>query len=123
VKSGEQVITITPSDAGKIIGKLQLPMYGSGRVKKGQKVFIKFANYPHTHFGIIKGIVRQISLVPEQDYYFLEVSLPNGLKTNYNKELKFTYGMKGTAEIITEDLRLIEKLYEPLKSILRKNRE
>jgi HlyD family secretion protein len=39
--------------------------------------------------------------------------------TNYKKELPFNQEMQGTAEIITKDRRLIERLVEPLVSVFR----
>ncbi len=49
------------------------------------------------------------------------VSFPNGLTTNYGNNLPFSQNMKGKAEIITQDLRLIERIIFPVKSILKKN--
>jgi len=40
------------------------------------------------------------------------------LKTNYGKELPLTREMKGSAEIITEDMKLIERLLAPLRKII-----
>jgi HlyD family secretion protein len=41
--------------------------------------------------------------------------------TNYHKELQFVQEMSGTAEIITEDLRLIERFINPIKALIKKN--
>ena len=51
--------------------------------------------------------------------YVVEVTLPQDMKTNYNIALKFSQEMQGTAEIITEDLRLIERFFNPVKSLLK----
>ncbi len=45
VNEGDEVFTIVPERTG-IMGKVILPKYGSGKVKKGEKVIIKFDNYP-----------------------------------------------------------------------------
>ena len=50
-----------------------------------------------------------------------EVEFPNGLTTNYNKQIKFSQEMQGSAEIITEDIRLIERLFNPIKALFKKN--
>jgi len=42
---------------------------------------------------------------------------PNGLMTTYGNELPFHQEMYATAEIITEDMRLLERLFMPLKKI------
>jgi hypothetical protein len=94
-------------------------MENSGKVKTGQKVNIKLANFPYTEFGMLTGKVKSISLVPDQGKYFVEIELTNGLKTNYNKQLPFFQEMTGTAEIITEDMRLIERIIAPMRSMYK----
>lgn len=44
--------------------------------------------------------------------------LSKKLTTTYNKEIDFRQEMKGTANIITEDLRLIERFFYKLKDVL-----
>jgi HlyD family secretion protein len=94
-----------------------LPVARSGKVKKGQKVNIYLANYPDEEFGIVKGMVEDISLVPVNDHYTLEIALPDGLLTTYKKTLPFSQEMTANAEIITEDMRLIERFVLPLKKL------
>ena len=60
------------------------------------------------------------SRVASDNFYSLEVELPDGLVTSYKKKLEFTPEMQGTAEIITEDIRLLERFFKPIKSILKK---
>ena len=121
VKAGDIVMTIIPEDEGEIIGKVQLAFQGVGKVKEGQFTNIQFANYPYMEFGMVKGKVKSISLAPNNDYYTAEIELPNGLKTFYGIDLEFKQEMQGTAEIITEDIRLLERIVRPLRYILNKN--
>ena len=120
---GNTIFTIVPSETTKIIGKALLPLQGSGKVKIGQKVNIKFLGYPYMEYGMIRGIVRKISIVPDGDSYMVEIDLPEGMVSNYGIEIEFTQEMKGTAEIITENLRIIERLLNPIKALLKKNSE
>lgn len=76
-------------------------------------------NFPDQEFGIIEGRLSSISLVPTEDNYILEIVFPKGLITNYGKRLPVFYEMKATAEIVTDDLRLIERFFQPLKKILK----
>jgi len=117
VKSGDAIMTVIPDHTEKPFGKITLAMENSGKVKTGQKVNIKLSNFPYTEFGMLSGIVKSISLVPDQGKYFVEIELTNGLTTNYNKQLPFFQEMTGTAEIITEDMRLIERIIAPFRSI------
>lgn len=125
VNGGEIVVTIVPQEATQIIGKILLPPQGAGKVKEGQMVNVKFDNFPHMEFGMLSVPIKHISLVPiavneETKAYMLEVVFPEKLVTNYGKELTFSQEMTGTAEIITEDLRLLDKFTNPIKAVLKK---
>jgi multidrug resistance efflux pump len=117
VREGDRVVTIVPENPGGLIGKVELPIRGSGKVKTGLRVNIKFDNYPYMEYGIVKGQVKNISLVPEDNFYMVEVSFPNGLVTTYNKNLELQNQITGNAEIITEELRLIQRIFNPLKAL------
>jgi len=117
VTSGEKVMTIIPNGKPDIVGKLLLPVQGSGKVKTGQKVNVKLQNYPYMEYGMVSGIVNKISLVPDDSYYYVEVVFPKGLKTNYGKTLQFSQNLQGSAEIVTNDIRLLHRVLQPLKSI------
>ena len=125
VSAGEEVFTIVPDSTYTIIGKAMLPVDRSGKVKAGQKVNIHVQNFPENEFGILRGTVQHISLVPVQTgetiYYSVEISLPNGLMTTYKKELPYLPNMQGQADIITEDLSLLERLVLPIKKILKES--
>ncbi len=117
VTKGEVVFTIIPEGNSNLIGKVQLKMNGAGKVKVGQKVNLKFANYPYLEFGLVKGEVSRISAVPTNDYYALEVALSNQLVSTYGKKFEFQQELSGTAEIITDDQRLLNRILHPVKAI------
>ena len=123
VRTGDRVITIVPSDEGEIIGKIKLPVEGSGKVKIDQQVNIQFANFPHLEYGMVRGKIRSISQVPDDEIYIVEVELPDTLKTYYGIEIPFNQEMQGRAEIITENRRLIERIFSPIRSMLSEQKE
>jgi HlyD family secretion protein len=117
---GETAFTIIPESQGEILGKLQLPLAGSGKVKPGQLVNIKFNSFPYMEYGTVQGKIKSIAMVPEQEYYFVTVELPQKLKTNYGKILPFSQQMNGTAEIITENISILSRLFNPLRAVFKK---
>ena len=119
VTVGEKIISIVPVDSSNIIGKLTMPVYRSGKVKVGQKVNIRFENYPYMEFGMVTGYVSKISIVPADHTYAVDVIFPDGLRTNYQLDLPFTQRMRGKAEIITQDMRLLERIIRPLRSLIQ----
>ena len=121
VKQGDKVFTVLPSDSTRIIARVELGMTRSGKVKLGQRVNIKLNNYPYMEFGMLEGRIRSISEVPEGDNYSLDVELSNGLVTNYGIELNFAQKIEGVAEIITEDQRLLQRIFNPLKALLKEH--
>jgi len=117
ITSGETVFTIISEFSGRLVGRAQLPIAGSGKVKQGQPVNVRFLNFPDLEYGIVRGAVSQISIVPTGDSYILEIDFPSGLTTTYGIELPFHPEMQAIAEIITDDLRLLERLLMPLKKV------
>lgn len=120
VKSDDNLFTIIPKNTGKIEGQAVMPIVRSGKVKKGQRVNIKLNNFHYQEYGMLIGQVEEISLTPLNDNYIVKVVLPNDLKTTYRKELPFNQKMKGNAEIITEDLRLIERIFYQFRKLFKR---
>ncbi|MEO9571161.1 MAG: HlyD family efflux transporter periplasmic adaptor subunit [Polaribacter sp.] len=120
VKPGDLVFTIIPDNKDSFIGKIVAPAANSGKIKIGQKVQIQLANYPSDEYGELNGEVKLISLVPNQEgNYLIDVALSKKLITTYDREIDFRQEMKGTANIVTEDLRLIERFFYQLKNIIK----
>lgn len=122
VAEGETVLTVVPDNQGELIGRAFLGMRKSGKVKEGMKVNIKLEGYPYLEYGLVKGVVGNISAVAENETYIAEVFLPSGLKTVYNNDIPFTQNMSGLAEIMTDDLPLIRKITGPLRYLITRNR-
>jgi HlyD family secretion protein len=123
VVKDEPVVSIVPVNAGKFLGRINLKMERSGKVKIGSAVNIKLSGYPYLEYGMVRGVVKSKSLVPAEDAYVIEIELPEGLTTLYGKSLDFTQNMQGTAEIITENIRLIQKIVNPFRYMVSKNRK
>ncbi|WP_295336783.1 HlyD family secretion protein [Flavobacterium sp.] len=118
VSAGDYVFTIIPVIENGFIGKAKAPAQNSGKIKIGQIVNIRLSNYPDREFGVVKGNIKAISLTPDKDGNLLiDVSLPNGLQTSYKKQISFQQEMIGKADIITEDLRLLERLLYQFRDI------
>lgn len=117
VTQGDNVFTIVPENVGALVGKVELPVRGSGKVEPGLDVNVKFDNYPYMEYGMVRAKVSNVSLVPEDNFYMVEVYFPNGLVTNYGEDLTMQNQLNGNAEIITQDLKLIQRIFNPLKAL------
>lgn len=118
IKAGEILATVIPDDPSRIIVRANVPVSGLGKVKTGQEANIKLSGFPYMEYGVLKGKISILSLVPAGDYYIAEIDLADGLKSTYGIKLDFINDMTGTADIITENSRLIFRLIKPLRSIL-----
>ncbi|WP_409050418.1 hypothetical protein [Runella sp. SP2] len=69
----------------------------------------------------MRGQVRSISELPQDSTYLLKISFPEGLLvTSSKRTIPFRNGMTATGEIITEDLRLIERLFYDFRRMLKR---
>ena len=124
---GDKIASIIPDTATEVIGRLQIPSAGFGKVAIGQMVNVKLNGYPYMEFGVLRGRIRTLSAVPEQIQtasgttivYLAEVIFPDGMTTTYNRGLPMIQQMDGTAEIVTEDMRLIERFIQPVISLFK----
>ena len=127
VSVGERVASILPDGATEVIGRLQIPSAGFGKVRTGQTVHVKLNGYPYMEFGVLRGRIRSLSAVPEQIQtaggaaivYPAEVVFPEGMTTSYGRELPMIQQMDGTAEVVTEDMRLLERFVQPVVSLFK----
>lgn len=69
-------------------------------------------------YGMLKGRILTVSLVPEEKGYVAEIELEKGMTASYKENLKFIQQMDGTAEIVTKELRLIHRFINPLRALL-----
>jgi len=127
VSVGDVLASIVPAGGTEIIGRMEVPSAGFGKVRDGQAVNVKLNGFPYMEYGILKGRIRSISSVPTRAQglggataaYTVEVAFPQGMTTTYGKELPMIQQMDGTGEIVTEDMRLIEQFVQPILSLFR----
>ena len=119
LKTGQELLYVVPNQA-QYFGEMLVGQYNFGKVKIGQEVIIKLSGYPFQEFGSVEGRVSQIAAVPKDTAYYLKVSLPKGLQTSNNRTLPFQNGLTANGQIITEDLRLIERIFYDFRKMLRK---
>lgn len=127
VNANELIFSIVPANSS-IIGQVSVANYAAGKIRIGQEVLIKLDNYPYEEYGLIKGKVKDISLITitqelkegVTEQYMVDVELPLGLQTDRGLTLDFKYELKGTAEIITQDKRLFERFFDNIRYLKKK---
>lgn len=119
IPSGEVAFTVVPQGESRLVGKVRIPIARSGKVRRGQRAIVRFSNFPDQEFGVVNGVVSNISLVPTDEYYTADIDFPEGLRTNYGIDLPVSPETQASAEIVTEELRLIERFFLPIKRIVK----
>ena len=105
-----------------MIGRVTMPVQNSGKVKTGQDVIIKLDNYPYQEWGSLNGTISSISAVPKQGdaLYTIFIEM-DGLTTSFNKELDFKQEMQGTAEIVVEELTVLQRIFYQLREVFNRS--
>lgn len=119
VKTEQSLFAVIPND-DNILGIIHIDQQGYGKIKPGQEVRIKLNNYPYQEYGQLKGTVDNVSKIAGASGYILKVRFDQGLLTTYNKQIVYKPGMVGSAEVITEDLRLTERIFNSIRKIFER---
>jgi HlyD family secretion protein len=115
-----QVLFYVQPDSMKYFAEIVIPQYNFGKVAVGKEVLLKFQAYPYEQFGAVNGIIDYISSTPTDSGFLAKVVLPNGLITSYGKQLRYQYGLVAQADIITENMRLLERFYYNIRKQIRR---
>lgn len=111
VEEGREVMAVLPAQS-HLIGRVELGQRGMGKVSVGQRVHVKLDGYPFHQYGVLEGRVSAISPLAHGDAYLLQVAFDAGLRTSFGRALDLKDGMQGSADIVTEDARLIERILQ-----------
>ena len=118
---GDLIFTIIPQNFNSYLAKLKVPTHNSGKIRTGQEVQIDLESFPEREYGILEGKVKSITNLPDNNgYYLVDVSLDSSLVTSFNKDIDFKHEMLGGGTIITEDLRLLERIFSQLRNNLNR---
>lgn len=114
IVAGDEVMVVIP-DSNELFAYSYLNAENSGKVQVGQKVRIELNDFPFQEFGYVYGYIVSKSDISRDSKYFLRIDMPEGLMTKDGVHLPFSQEMQGSANIITEDLRLLERFLKALR--------
>ncbi|MBC6995372.1 HlyD family efflux transporter periplasmic adaptor subunit [Neolewinella lacunae] len=109
---GDDIATIIPANPGDMIGRIRLPVRGSGSVANGQKVMVRFDSYPFLEYGSVEGRVVQKNDLQQDGFISVEVSFPKELLTTTGNRLVASPLMEGEASIITDEKPLLRRFFD-----------
>ncbi len=110
MKTGETFCFINPGNTS-YFAEMVIPQSNFGKVKLGEKVLLRLPSYPSQEYGFLEGKIQNISSITSDSGYLARVSLNHGMVTNYKKIINYRDGLTANAQIITKNLRLLERFY------------
>ncbi|MFN0215663.1 MAG: HlyD family secretion protein [Saprospiraceae bacterium] len=125
IGAGEEIIAIVPDALpdktnSSIIGKVTIPVANAGKVQIGMRAIIRLAGLPAHEYGALEAEVAHIAILPQKEEYLLDVKLTDPhFTTTYQKKLEFRQEMSGKVRIITEEKRVVERIFDRLNDILK----
>lgn len=117
VTAGQDLFYVAPGNTS-YAGQMRIPQQNAGKVRVGQAVLIRFNGYPYQEFGLVRGTVKTVAEVPLEEGFVAQVSLPANLVTTRGRKLAYKVGMTASAQIITRDQRLLQRLFNQLTVLL-----
>jgi multidrug efflux pump subunit AcrA (membrane-fusion protein) len=118
LKAGQELFYVQPEGEG-FYGEIKLGQYNLGKVVNKQEVLVKVTSYPYQEFGIVRGTINQIAELPKDSLYTVKVNFPDLLKTDSQYEIPFKNGMTATAEIVTEELSLLDRFFSEVRRVVK----
>lgn len=119
VSMGQEVFLINPGSTD-FFAEVNIPQYNMGKVQQGQEVLVKLNSYPFEEYDVLKGRIEKLSEVPHGDSIFLSRVKLDTIAPHRN--IRLNTGMLGTAEIITEDASLLQRLLRNLRIVMDQRR-
>jgi len=121
LESGKLIGLISPTNTS-YYAEIILPQYNFGKVDSGQNIQFRFDAYPYQEFGFVSGRLTYVSTFATDSGFIGHAQLITGLLTDKKKKIYYRNGLKAEAQIITKEMRLIERLYNSITDGLRLNK-
>lgn len=94
------------------------------KVKFGQEILIKLYDFPYMEYGILKSKIDSNSLITfdikKTKMYIISIPFCHKQLTNSGIHISPNKEIYGKAEIVVEELYLIDKLVKPTKKMFKK---
>jgi multidrug resistance efflux pump len=121
VAAGDELLAVIPDRSDRIVGKSTVAAASIGKIQPGARAVIYLDAWPVQQYGSLEGRLSNISSLPQDAAYLVEVSLPDSLVTTYQKTIPFRQEMSGQVRIITEERRVLARIFDRLNDLLKNN--
>lgn len=121
VQPAQTLMVVVPHDVPMAV-EAKVLNQDAGFVKPGQAVTLKIEAYSYTKYGTLTGTVEHVSQDAVNDeklgpVYMARIRLPRDSVSHSGRTLHIQTGMAVTAEIKTDERRVIDYLLSPIKEV------
>jgi multidrug resistance efflux pump len=117
IRQEETLFAVVPEQQ-TYVAVVDIPVLGMGKAGVGQKVILKLDDYPFQEYGALEGKILRVEPSLDVKSYRVVVELPKGLRSTYNQTFQCRSELAGTAEVITRDMRFIERIFYGIRKML-----
>lgn len=111
----KKIIPVVNPGVNSYVVRGVIPVESIRHIQKGQKVNIDLLSYPAKEFGYISGSINEISSVPLEQRYTLDIILTNELYTSKDIKIDPVNILEGEAKIFVSEKRILVKILEAVK--------
>jgi hypothetical protein len=112
VDKNDTVMALLDSGAVTFFAVLRVPVENSGKIRPGQEVSFTLPAFPARQYGMLKGRVENIAVMPVSDRYEVTVALPRGLMTNGDYKIGHFICLTGAAAIVIRNRSLLGRIFQ-----------
>jgi len=120
LNKGDTIGSIISNKKEELVAKINLDQEQIGEIKPGNQVNIRLSKYPEHTFGMLVGKVNSIIFVPYKKQYVVDILFNDMLVTTTGKNIKYSLGLKGEAEIITSSRSVLSRIFGPINKLYNK---
>jgi len=125
IERGKTILSLVPAGVPMLM-QLRIPDKDIGKITRGQQVKFKFEAFPFAENGVLHGLIESIGPVKVGDdgaQYGKYYHATSGLNQEYFRvdglPFQLLPGMSATAEIRTEQKRIIDLLIAPVSKLAK----
>lgn len=90
------------------------------KIKKGHIAHLNLEAFNYLEYGFIQAKVVDISPIPYDNKYQIELNLINGMTSTYGKEIQAIQGMVGNAEIVVDKRSFLAKIFDKFRYLIKR---
>lgn len=120
IRQGKLIGYVNPENS-QFYAHAYLKQQNFGKIRSGLKVQMRIDAYPYQENGFVEGTLDYISDVATDSGFLATIKFEKGMCTTNNTQIPFRIGLTARALIVTEHVRLSDRLFYGIKKLITVN--